>query len=193
MQRATMGFALFCLKNHIDILKMEALAKKSRKEWWKISKYQFLETYKDSCSERSWRTPCGEDIEGHFCSCMLCLPQRIAVARAFEGFAIEVHTSFEPRSMIWSLSDAGIRREVEAASLRKFLQLVLIHDLPTKQTNHSEGGNHLVLLKKKLIVEAKSSETWRNLNERRVLRTRYFLVAARSLHWLVFFALGNNK
>lgn len=89
---------------------------------------------------------------------MLCLPQRIAVARAFEGFAIEVHASFESRSMIRSLSDAGIRREVEAASLRKFLQLVLVHDLPTKQTNPSEG-NHLVLLKKKLIVEAKSSET----------------------------------
>lgn len=58
---------------------------------------------------------------------MLCLSQCGAVVWAFKDLTVEVDTSFESRCMIWSLSDARIRRQVETASLCKLLQLVLVH------------------------------------------------------------------
>nr|GMD32098.1 hypothetical protein Iba_chr09bCG5010 [Ipomoea batatas]GME12920.1 hypothetical protein Iba_scaffold14242CG0010 [Ipomoea batatas] len=46
---------------------------------------------------------------------------------ALEGLAVEVHRGLESGRVIRAFSDATIRRQVEAAPLRQFLQLVLIH------------------------------------------------------------------
>jgi hypothetical protein len=58
---------------------------------------------------------------------VLSLPQGVAIIRAFENFPIEVHGRLEPRCMVRALSDACIRRQIEAAPLSKLLKLVLVH------------------------------------------------------------------
>lgn len=82
---------------------------------------------KDACCQGlRWATP-REGVQSHFGCGVLCLPQGVAIIRAFENLPIEVHGRLEPRCMVRALSDACIRRQIEAAPLSKLLKLVLVH------------------------------------------------------------------
>lgn len=58
---------------------------------------------------------------------MLRLPQSGTKHWALEHLPVEINCSLKPGCMIWSLPDAGIGRQIEAAPLSKLLELVLIH------------------------------------------------------------------
>lgn len=58
---------------------------------------------------------------------MLCQPQSRTEGGAFERFSIEINRGLKPWRVIWTLADARIGWQIEAAPLSKLLKLVLVH------------------------------------------------------------------
>jgi hypothetical protein len=75
---------------------------------------------------------------------MLRLAQSAPVIRAFKNLAIEVHGGLEAGSMIRSLSDACIVRQIEAAPLSKLLKLVFGHTWAMKNHQITLFSSHSI-------------------------------------------------
>lgn len=84
-------------------------------------------TYEDPGGEGSGRAAEGEAGEGDFGSGVLGLAERGAAAGALEGLTVEGDGRPEARRVVRALARAHVRRQAEAAPLRQFLELVLVH------------------------------------------------------------------
>jgi hypothetical protein len=121
--------------------------------------------YKDPCSKWLRRPSSRESVKGHFCSSMLRLAQSAPVIRAFKNFAIEVHGGLEAGSMIRSLSDACIGREIEAAPLSKLLKLVFVHTWAMKHHQITLFSSHSIFHNIATLVPSPRYATYPSRNQ----------------------------
>lgn len=83
--------------------------------------------YQDAGSERVGRAASRERGERNLRGGVLRLAERGEEPGTLELLPVEVHSRLEPRRMVGPLPQARVSRQVEAATLRQLLQLVLVH------------------------------------------------------------------